>query len=88
MAGFLSSDQLSSDQLSSDQLSPDTSNPKGGVYGRPAELTQAPNGDLYITDDYRGRIYRVAYRGGVNDGLSSEFSDEPVKNTTFEASQP
>ena len=58
---------LSSDQLSSDQLDPDTSSPKGGVYGRPAELTQAPNGDLYITDDYRGRIYRVAYRGGVND---------------------
>ncbi|MEH6544599.1 MAG: PQQ-dependent sugar dehydrogenase [Porticoccaceae bacterium] len=71
--------------LSSDQLSPDPSSPKGGVYGRPAELTQAPNGDLYITDDYRGRIYRVAYRGDVNNSVGGGFSKGSAKNTAIEA---
>lgn len=31
------------------------------VIGRPAELTQGPDGAIYIADDYAGAIYRVAY---------------------------
>jgi mono/diheme cytochrome c family protein len=36
---------------------------------RPSGLAVAPDGSLYISDDIRGRIYRVVYRGGVaSDG--------------------
>jgi glucose/arabinose dehydrogenase len=31
---------------------------------RPAGLTVGPDGALYITDDQRGRVWRVAYRSG------------------------
>ena len=31
------------------------------VVGRPAELTEGPDGAIYIADDYAGAIYRVAY---------------------------
>ena len=31
------------------------------VIGRPAEVTQGPDGAFYISDDYVGAIYRVAY---------------------------
>lgn len=31
------------------------------VIGRPAEVTQGPDGAFYISDDYAGAIYRVAY---------------------------
>ena len=29
--------------------------------GRPAEIVEASNGDIYISDDYAGAIYRVSY---------------------------
>ena len=32
------------------------------VIGRPAELTEGPDGAIYIADDYAGAIYRVYYR--------------------------
>jgi hypothetical protein len=32
------------------------------VIGRPAELTEGPDGAIYIADDYAGAIYRVAYQ--------------------------
>ncbi len=31
---------------------------------RPTGLALAPDGALYISDDVRGRIYRVTYMGG------------------------
>jgi glucose/arabinose dehydrogenase len=35
---------------------------------RPSGLAVGPDGALYISDDVRGRIYRVVYRGGASDG--------------------
>lgn len=35
------------------------------VIGRPVAVAQASNGDLYITDDYAGVIYRVTWKGGA-----------------------
>lgn len=32
---------------------------------RPSGLAVAPDGSLYVSDDIRGRIYRIVYRGGV-----------------------
>jgi len=33
--------------------------------GRPAEIVEAANGDIFISDDYAGAIYRVRYRGAL-----------------------
>ena len=30
-----------------------------GILGRPAGVTQGPDGAIFITDDYAGVIYRV-----------------------------
>ncbi len=35
----------------------------GEVYGRPAGLAVSPQGDLYMSDDKSGRIYRISYMG-------------------------
>ena len=31
----------------------------GGKNGRPVDAEQSPNGDLYISDDYEGAVYRI-----------------------------
>jgi glucose/arabinose dehydrogenase len=33
------------------------------VVGRPVDVVEGPDGALYVSDDYAGAIYRVAYRG-------------------------
>lgn len=39
-------------------------NRDGDISGRPVDVAQAPDGSIYISDDYAGAIYRVAYTGG------------------------
>ncbi|MGI9277382.1 MAG: PQQ-dependent sugar dehydrogenase [Endozoicomonas sp.] len=33
----------------------------GGVIGRPAFIEQGPNGEIFISDDYSGVVYRLTY---------------------------
>ncbi|MCB1690590.1 MAG: PQQ-dependent sugar dehydrogenase [Halioglobus sp.] len=33
----------------------------GDISGRPVDVAQGPDGDIFISDDYAGAIYRVAY---------------------------
>jgi glucose/arabinose dehydrogenase/mono/diheme cytochrome c family protein len=42
-----------------------------GATHRPSGLAVGPDGALYISDDVRGRIYRVVYRGGAFDAAAS-----------------
>ena len=36
--------------------------PNGSKDGRPVDLEQSPQGDLYLSDDYRGVVYRITAR--------------------------
>jgi glucose/arabinose dehydrogenase/mono/diheme cytochrome c family protein len=39
-----------------------------GATHRPSGLAVGPDGSLYVSDDIGGRIYRIVYKGGVNNG--------------------
>ena len=39
----------------------------GQAVHRPDGVTVAPDGALYISDDVKGRIYRIVYKGGASD---------------------
>ena len=38
--------------------------PEGATH-RPSGVAAAPDGSMYVSDDIRGRIYRIVYQGGV-----------------------
>jgi glucose/arabinose dehydrogenase len=62
----------------------------GDITGRPVDVAQGPNGDIYISDDYAGAIYRVAYRGD-NDDLAAGDRPAPMQLPTvsrLDASPP
>jgi glucose/arabinose dehydrogenase/mono/diheme cytochrome c family protein len=43
----------------------------GEAAHRPSGLAVAPDGSLYVSDDVRGRIYRIVYRRGVATGAAN-----------------
>ena len=49
------------------------------VYGRPVDTAVGPDGALYVSDDYTGAIYRVAYgtpaRGGTSAPTPTAIAD-------------
>jgi glucose/arabinose dehydrogenase/mono/diheme cytochrome c family protein len=52
---------------------------------RPSGLAVGPDGSLYVSDDIRGRIYRIAYRGGP-DGSATKIT--PCPSATAPAGNP
>jgi len=50
-------------EVFADGFAGETKQPRGAMY-RPTGLAQGPDGSLYISDDVKGRIWKVMYVGG------------------------
>ena len=50
-------------EVFADGFAGETKQPRGAIY-RPTGLAQGPDGSLYISDDVKGRIWKVMYVGG------------------------
>ena len=65
--------------------------PAGAVH-RPSGLAVGPDGALYVSDDIKGRIYRIAYKGGVASGASATTpcpsASAPVREAVEATAQP
>jgi mono/diheme cytochrome c family protein len=59
---------------------------------RPTGLAVGPDGSLYVSDDVRGRIYRIVYRGGSDSGTANvtpcPSATSPAGNPVVVAAQP
>jgi glucose/arabinose dehydrogenase/mono/diheme cytochrome c family protein len=59
---------------------------------RPSGLAVGPDGSLYVSDDVRGRIYRIVYRGNSNAGAANvtacPSAASPAGDIVEEAARP
>jgi len=53
---------------------------------RPSGLAVGPDGSLYVSDDVRGRIYRIVYRGGA--GADGAATTTPCPSAAAPAGKP
>jgi len=55
---------------------------------RPSGLAEGPDGAIYISDDWRGRIWRVTYRGSSEARLASAPTPPSSTSVSYAASPP
>jgi glucose/arabinose dehydrogenase/mono/diheme cytochrome c family protein len=65
----------------------------GGAEHRPTGLAVGRDGELYVSDDQRGRIYRIVWRGGANAAVGASYTrcplpDEPAGAITAATASP
>jgi len=64
----------------------------GKAEHRPSGLAVGPDGSLYVSDDIRGRIYKIVYKGGPNAGAGTitacPSNTAPAGDTVEAAAKP
>jgi glucose/arabinose dehydrogenase len=55
---------------------------------RPSGVALGPDGSLYVSDDVRGRIYRIVYRGGDESDDSGARRCTPCPSTAVAFGYP
>ena len=57
------------------------------VIGRPVDVTQGPDGAIYVTDDYAGAIYRVSYGADQTAGAQTTKARQEQQTAAGTAAQ-
>ena len=60
---------------------------EGDIVGRPVDITQGPDGAIYISDDYSGAIYRLAY-GESQKSFSGAATNQTSDKQQFTLVEP
>ncbi len=61
----------------------------GDVIGRPVDVAQGPDGAVYISDDYAGAVYRMAYGEKQEDEMQQKLETATATaKAPFELQQP
>lgn len=54
----------------------------GDIIGRPVDVVQGADGDIYVSDDYAGVIYRITHgSGGYPQAHSSQPGESPARES-------
>lgn len=60
----------------------------GNVIGRPVDIAEGPDGAIYISDDYAGVIYRVAYGESLSVAATTSSVKEDQPDHILQALNP
>jgi len=69
-------------EIFADGFAGETKSPDRALH-RPSGVAVGPDGSLYVSDDVRGRIYRIVYRGAGAEGRDAKIT--PCPSTTAPA---
>jgi glucose/arabinose dehydrogenase/mono/diheme cytochrome c family protein len=64
-------------EIFADDFAGPVKTPEGALH-RPSGLAVGPDGAMYVSDDIRGRIYRIVYKGGAADGRPARTPCPPL----------
>ena len=60
----------------------------GDISGRPVDIAQGPNGEIYVSDDYAGAIYKISYGQASSDGATTQGLADVTRRTQLDTAPP